>query len=154
MSSSRIYRCLEQASCNITQRGKVVLRSSMIGLMAGSLSGAALGGVSVGFHDVRLRDVGIRNFESDHKSEYPEVCGKDSHGRQSCSRPGLSDASYAYGLNYAKDGIAKVGPWIAVGCTIGGAVIGLFAGAARGWCKPLPASDIESQHSSYRQMSI
>jgi hypothetical protein len=154
MSSSRIYRCLEAASCNVTARGQAVLKSSVIGLMAGALSGAALGGISVGFHDVKLRDDGIRNFENDdtNKSKYPEVCTTDKDKHMHCHRPGLSDASYSYGLNYAKEEIAKVWPWIFIGCTAGGAALGLFAGAVRGWNKTLPANDIESQNSNYRQL--
>jgi hypothetical protein len=154
MSSSRIYQCLEQVSCDMTARGKVVLRSSVVGLMTGALAGAALGGVSVGFHDVKLRDDGIRNFEKDHKNEYPEVCYKNREGRQHCERPGLETASTNYGLQYAKEGIAEVGPWIAVGCTAGLAVVGLFAGAIRGWRKELPAinHDIESQEGRYNRM--
>jgi len=141
------------SACNMTARGKTVLCSSVSGLLIGALSGAALGGVSVGFHDVKLRDDGVRNFKSDHESEYPQACSKDRDGHQTCSRPGLDSAADAYGLSYAKDEIANVGPWIAVGCTIGGASIGLFVGAVRGWNKSLPpAGDIESQPSNYRQI--
>jgi hypothetical protein len=153
MSSSRIYQCLEQVSCNVTARGKVVLRNSMVGLTAGA--GAALGGISVGFHDVKLRDDGIRNFEHDHYNEYPEQCWTDTKKNVHCSRPGLSSASSSYGLQYAKDGIAEVYPWIMVGCTAGLAVVGLFAGAIRGWRKELPAAithDIESQTGNYNRM--
>ncbi|MDR3491972.1 MAG: hypothetical protein P4M12_08030 [Gammaproteobacteria bacterium] len=150
MSSSRIYRCLEMAACNVTERGKTVLRSSAAGMMIGALSGAALGGVSVGFHDLKLRDDGIRNFKSDHKNEYPEVCVTYKDGCHKCTRPGLDEPAFDFGLGYAKEEIAKVWPWILVGCTIGGAAVGLFAGAARGWKKELPVADVESQSSSYR----
>lgn len=159
MSNTRsIYQCLEHVTCNVTNRGKEVLKFGLYGTMLGAVSGATLGGISVGFHDMVLRNQAASNFIRDHENEYPKDCHLDGKVTHCTTNPDLDRAANNYGTQYAQEKIAEQGPPIAIWCTVGGAALGLFSGLAYGWMKTLPVTaiadieqDVELQR-NYQQM--
>ena len=144
MSSNRIKSSL---SC-FSERTKTVIKYSMMGASIGAVSGATIGGIAVGFTSLGYYVNASDNFKTVHGDEYPPKHCWTAGYHVHCGRPELNNAASAYASNVSSEKIAETGPWIAIGCTAAGAVLGLFAGARKGWKKDLtlsiPQSDIEN----------